>query len=195
MMGAKYHLSIKLNSHERACFSYVLIQETIHPCLVRRRCINLFKSQIPLKRRSDRNSVSFFAYRNERILFCFQNSDIIGVCTFVEDVDTNCRYKRRKVHLVDESRAVLELWLRGHLSAFDNANNPVMVISNCTTRGPEGLRRVETTPSTSVKINPEIEETRRLKDWFNETGLKNFSSFKKVGAMVDNVNIMVVALK
>lgn len=81
-----------------------------------------------------------------------------------------------------------------HLSGFDDKNNPVIVLVNCATRGPEGCRRIETTDASRLQKNPDIDETRRLQAWFDSTGRQNVNSFKKSSTIVNETTMIVRAI-
>lgn len=104
------------------------------------------------------------------------------------ELDIKCM--RRKVTIADESNCAIEIWLKFHLSRFDEIENAIVAIINCATRGPSDLRRVETTHSSRLQRNPDIAETLRLRTWFDSTGCKIVESFKRSN-VVNETEILV----
>ncbi|XP_076272924.1 replication protein A 70 isoform X2 [Rhynchophorus ferrugineus] len=103
--------------------------------------------------------------------------DIIGVVKGVGDLQvfqarsTGREVKKKEVMLVDQSNASVTLTLWGaEAENFDGSNNPVVVLKGARISEFGGGKTLSTVSGTIMKLNPDLKESYRLKQWYDTEG-------------------------
>lgn len=102
--------------------------------------------------------------------------DVIGVCKRVGDLQTviarstRKELKKRDLGLVDASNTEVQLTLWGsQAETFEGENYPVVAVKGARTSDFGGVS-LSLLHSSTMQINPDIDETFRLKGWFENEG-------------------------
>ncbi|XP_044271048.1 replication protein A 70 kDa DNA-binding subunit-like [Tribolium madens] len=103
--------------------------------------------------------------------------DVVGVCKTISEVQsfiaksTNREMKKRQLVLVDQTKTAIALNLWGsQAESFTVTGNPVVVAKNAKIYEFRGVKSITLMSSSLLKINPEILETYRLKQWYDSEG-------------------------
>ncbi|GAB6028702.1 Replication protein A 70 kDa DNA-binding subunit [Chamberlinius hualienensis] len=114
--------------------------------------------------------------------------DVIGICKQASDIQivvartTNRELKKRNLSLVDSSNSEISVtvWDK-EAEEFDGSSNPVVAIKGAKISDFGGCSLTITHGSTML-IDPDIPECRRLKSWFQSEGHKTeYTSLSKSG--------------
>ena len=116
--------------------------------------------------------------------------DVIGVVKEVDDIrtivtkQTNKELNKRDVVLVDETKVqvLLTLW-RNEAETFDGNGSPVLAIRACRLSD-WGGRSLSSLSSSQIILNPDIPESHRLREWFDNVGRSvDFTEYKREGGI------------
>ncbi|XP_050527598.1 replication protein A 70 kDa DNA-binding subunit-like [Daktulosphaira vitifoliae] len=100
--------------------------------------------------------------------------DVIGVCQHASDVvnlvskTTKKELKKRDITLVDQSLSSVTVTLWDNLAEeFDGSLQPVVAIKGSKIREFMGSKSLSLMGSTLMQINPDIEDSHRLRGWYD----------------------------
>lgn len=103
--------------------------------------------------------------------------DIIGVCKSCSDVvtiqarSTGREMKKRELNLVDQSNTGITLTLWGtDAENFNGAGEPIIALRGAKVGEFGGGKNLSMISSTTMKINPDLPESHRLRGWFDNMG-------------------------
>ncbi|ORE09798.1 replication factor-a protein [Rhizopus microsporus var. microsporus] len=120
--------------------------------------------------------------------------DIMGVViqdngvTEIVTKSTGRPTKKRELSIVDESGKSVRLTIWDKTAEeFDSNDSPIIACRGVRVSDFNG-RSLSLSASGTLKTNPDIPETQRLRQWFNSNGNKDFGTFSNSGAMGENMS-------
>lgn len=117
--------------------------------------------------------------------------DVIGVCQHASDVmsitakTTKKELRKRDITLVDQSLCSLNVTLwDNHAEEFDGSLQPVVALKGSKIREFMGSKSLSIMGSTIMQINPDVEESHRLRGWYD--ALPSTVEFNSISARSDS---------